>query len=207
MKEMLDFAPGLFQGYGEIGLYALGGRREADDYPPDASIFQGLYPVVAEHNLIVYLHPGKGHADNFEKVLKEHPVIDFIVHGEQIENEIGNLMEKYSNVYFTVNDLYGDQYLLNIRENKSTFLASVDNFEPLLEEDLATWKEPIESHPDQFMWGTDRGDAVWTFDLEVGQTLVDYGRTFIGRLDPDVQEKFAYKNAESLLSKAEKSKQ
>ena len=55
------------------------------------------------------MHPGRGHTDNLEKVLKEHPQIEFIVHGEQIENDIGDLMEKYSNVFLTVNDLYGDQ--------------------------------------------------------------------------------------------------
>ena len=62
----------------------------------------------------------------------------------------------------------------------------------------------IEAHPDQFVWGTDRGGiALWTFDLVVGQTLVDYARAFIGRLDPTVQEKFAYKNAERLLGMAQ----
>ena len=108
-----------------------------------------------------------------------------------------------ANVYFTVNDLYGDQYLLNIGENKATFLAAVNDFEPLLAKDLSTWKDLIEAHPDQFVWGTDRGDAVWTFDREVGQRLVAYARAFIGRLDPDVQERFAYKNAERLVFEAE----
>ena len=150
---------------------------------------------------MVYLHPGERHEDNLELALQEYPEISFIVHGEQIEEEIGDLMEKYPNIYFTVNDLYGDQYLLHPGESTQTFLAALKNYGPLLEKDLATWKDLIEAHPEQFLWGTDRGGiAVWTFDLEVGQALVDYARAFIGRLDPDVQEKFAYKNAESLLS-------
>ena len=112
-------------------------------------------------------------------------------------------MDRYSNAYYTVNDLFEDQYLLNIHENKKTFLIALTDFKPLLEKDLATWKRLIEAHPDQFMWGTDRGDAVWTFDREVGRRLVAYARAFMGRLDPEVQERFAYKNAEKLISEAE----
>lgn len=133
--------------------------------------------------------------------MEQNPDIPFIVHGEQVENEIGDLMSKYPNVYFTVNDLYGDQHLLHPGETTESFVAALQPYEPLLEQDIATWKDVIEEHPDQFLWGTDRGGiAVWTFDLEVGQALVDYARAFIGRLDPDVQEKFAYKNAEEVTS-------
>ncbi len=199
LKQMLNDAPDLFQGYGEIGLYELGKRRKATDYPPDAQIFLEIYPVVSEHNMVVYLHPGWGHEESLARVLASFPETDFIVHGEQIESEIGSLMGKYPNLYFTVNDLYGDQYLLNSRETKGSFLAALAEFEPLLEKDLANWKKLIEEHPDQFMWGTDRGDALWTFDREVGRTLADYGRAFIGRLAPAVQEKFAYRNAQSIL--------
>ena len=199
---MLAYTPGLFQGYGEIGLYELGRRRKASDYPPDAPILLEIYSIVREHDLIVYLHPGWGHEDGLERVLAEHPDIDFIVHGEQIEPVIGNLMAEYANVYFTVNNLYGDQYLLNTRESKESFLAALGDYEPLIETDLANWMRLIEEHPDRFLWGTDRGDAVWTFDREVGRTLADYGRAFIGRLDPAVQERFAYGNAQRLVSRA-----
>ena len=200
LGQMLNDTPGLFRGYGEIGLYKLGGRRKASDYPPDDPIFLEIYPVVREHNVIVYLHPGLAHEDSLERVLATNPEISFIVHGEQIESRIGDLMEKYANVYFTVNDLYGDQYLLHPGESKDSFLAALEDYESLLERDLVSWKKLIEEHPDRFMWGTDRGDAVWTFDREVGRKLVDYGRAFIGRLDPSVQEKFAYRNAEHPLS-------
>ena len=48
------------------------------------------------------------------------------------------------------------------------------------------------------------GVAIWSFDKEVGWTLADYGRHFIALLDPDVQEKFAYKNAKKLIKKTRK---
>ncbi|MBM3948678.1 MAG: hypothetical protein FJ312_05465 [SAR202 cluster bacterium] len=159
LREMLEAAPGLFQGYGEIGLYAIEGRS-AEDFPPDAPVFLDIYTVVREHGLMVYFHPGEGHTDNLERFLQQYPDKDFIVHGEQIEREIGELMGKYSNVYFTANDPYGDQYLLHSGGSKEAFLAALGNYEPLLEKDLATWKDLIEAHPDQFMWGTDRGSSV-----------------------------------------------
>lgn len=199
IKKLLKGRQGLFQGYGEIGLYEIKGRRGADQFPPDAPIFQKIYPVVRKNNLLVYLHPGIGHEDNLERVLQQYPQISFIVHGEQIESVIGDLMSKYSNVYFTVNDLYGDQYLLRPDGSKSAFLAGLKDYGPLLEKDVANWKQLIEAHPDQFIWGTDRGDAVWTFDRDVGRILADYGRNFIARLDPAVQRKFAYQNAQRLL--------
>ena len=79
-------------------------------------------------------------------------------------------------------------------ETKESFLAAMEDYEPLLEKDLATWQDLIEAYPDRFMWGTDRGGfaGAWTYDPDVGQLLVEYSRAFIGRLDPDVQEKFAY---------------
>ena len=46
--------------------------------------------------------------------------------------------------------------------------------------------------------GTDRAFA-WHFDPEVGALIEESARIFIGQLDPAVQEKFAYKNAERLL--------
>jgi len=83
---------------------------------------------------------------------------------------------------------------------KEEFLAHFKNKEELLGKDIDTWKEFIEKHPDQVLWGTDRGATVlWSMDLEVSVTLSDYGRAFIGRLDPRVQERFAYKNAEKLI--------
>ena len=72
------------------------------------------------------------------------------------------------------------------------------------DKNLDKWKSMIENNPDQVMWGMDRG-YTHHFDNEVHGLLVEYSRAFIGGLDPEVQEKYAYKNAEQLLSKSEKS--
>ena len=127
--------------------------------------------------------------------------MNFIVHGDETEGNIGNLMEKYSNIFFSINDLYGKEYPLRSGESKSRFLAILEDYEPLIEKDLATWQELIETYPDRSMWATDRGNRVglWSHDIDVGQILLAYARKFIGRLDPAVQERIAYKNAQKIL--------
>ena len=206
LSEYLEIYPGLFRGLGEIVLYDQpreGGGRKAEDWPPDAPRLLDVYQVAREHELLVWMHPGEGHQDSLERVLKQHPDLTFIVHGQETERNIANLMEKYSNIYFSINDLYGKEYPVRKAEDKSRFLGILGDgdYEPLIERDLATWQALIERYPDRFMWATDRGNVagLWTYDADVGQILVDYARAFIGRLDPEVQERFAYKNAQSLL--------
>ncbi len=200
LAEMVGSRPGLFVGYGEIGLYGLGERRAEDDYPPDAEILQGVYRVADEHRLMVYLHPGNGQADGLARALEAHPDIEFIVHGDQIQPFILDLMDRFPNVSFTVNDLVGDQYLLRPEVTREEFFRRTDDFATLLRLDLSVWKPMIEAYPDRFMWGTDRGgQAVWTFDLDVGRRLVAYGRAFIAGLDPSVRERFAYRNAHRIM--------
>ena len=202
LQEMVSTYPGLFVGYGELGLYAIEGVR-GTEFAPDAPIFEEIYPVVHEHGLMVYLHPGDGHADNLANALASNPDITFIAHADQIENDIGDLMDRFPNIFYTVNAIYGDQYLLRPEETIKSFLAATDDYGPLLEADWAKWKDIIEEHPNRFMWGTDRGGpAVWTFDLQVSLRLVDYARAFIGGLDADVQERFAYDNAARLIANA-----
>lgn len=159
IQPMLRDYRGLFQGYGEIGLYDLE-NRSADDYPPDAPIFQKIYPLIRKHKMMVYFHPGNNHEDNLEQVLTQHPDIDFIVHGDQIQPYIDDLMDQYDNIYYSVDMLYGDQYLLRADGTKKEFLKGFENFETIMEIDLTTWKPLIEKHPNRFMWATDRGDAL-----------------------------------------------
>lgn len=207
LEKMLKVYPKLFKGYGEIGLY---GRDDgAGALPPDSKRLMNIYPVIRKHKLAVYFHLGEGDDDNLARVLKKYPDIKFIFHGDQLisyENGvqnlsvIENLISKYPNLYYTVDELYGDDFLLKPSVTKAQFLAHLDNYETLLKEDLTTWKGIIERHPDQFMWGTDRSDqVVWSHHTDVGQALANYGRAFIAQLDQNVQERFAYKNAERLL--------
>lgn len=212
-NEMLSVYPGLFQGYGEIGLYARGdhgGPKGAPALPPDSPRLLAIYPLVRQHNLAVYFHLGEGQQESFERVVAANPDINFIWHGDQLipyENGVQNLAQiediisRHRNVYYGVDELYGDKWMIRPEVTKEEFLAHLENYETLLEQDLITWKGIIERHPDQFMWDTDRSPQVlWSHDPAVGQALTGYARAFIARLSPAVQEKFAYKNAERAVA-------
>ena len=213
LKEMLGAYPGMFAGYGEIGLYERGdngGPKGSLALPPDSPRLQAIYPIVRENNLVIYFHLGRGQQESFEKILSENPDINFIWHGDQLipyEEEgrqnlkhIDDILSRHKNVYYEVDELYGDVWIIRPDVSKEKVLAHFADYEVLLEKDLGTWKNFIEGHPDQVLWGTDRGiGAPWSLDLEVGEALTRYSRAFIGRLAPEVQEKYAHKNAEKLL--------
>lgn len=213
LKSMLETSPGLFEGYGEIGLYERGdngGPKGSPALSPDSQRLLDIYPVVRQNKLIVYFHLGRGQKESFEKILEQNPDINFIWHGDQLIpyehgeqnlSFIEEILSKHKNAFYGVDELYGDTWLLKPEISKEEFLAHFKNSEALLKKDLATWKKFIEKYPDQVLWGTDRGwSAPWSLDPEIAETLNTYTRAFIGRLDPSVQEKYAYKNAEKLLA-------
>ncbi len=203
LREMLAVHPGLFQGYGEIGLY----EREnngAPELPPDAKRLQDIYPIIREHNLVVYFHLGDGHTDNFEKVLKANPDITFIWHGDQLSvDEVADVLNNHPNVYYGIDEFFGGEreiFELYVGKSKEEYLETANQkFNKIVQQAVADFKSLIEEYPHQVLWGTDRGDAVWNYDQDVGHMQVKIARAFIGRLNPAVQEKFAYRNAELVL--------
>src|SRR3990167_4026419 len=162
LQAFLQAYPGLFQGYGEIGLYARGdhgGPTGAPALPLNAARLQAIYPVVREHNVVVYFHLGEGQQAAFEQVLTENSDINFIWHGDQLipyEDGVQNLqhieeiVSRHPNVFYTIDELYGDQFMLRPEVTKEAFLAHLENYEILLAKDLATWQGIIERHQDQF---------------------------------------------------------
>jgi predicted TIM-barrel fold metal-dependent hydrolase len=199
LREMLEAAPpNFFRGYGEIGLYAIQGVRP--DYPPDHKMFDEIYDIVEEYGLAVYLHPGNGHEGGLARVLEAHPDTTFIVHGDGIQPAIDDLMSRFPNVYYGIDGIYGDQYLLKSGETTETFIEAISDRERILQIDVDEWGEMIEKYPTRFVWGVDREPrAHWTYTLEASEAIISYMREFIGRLDPAVQENFAYKNAARLF--------
>ncbi|HEX9721668.1 MAG TPA: amidohydrolase family protein [Candidatus Paceibacterota bacterium] len=204
LKDAVSLEPGLFRGYGEVALYPSEG---VPSLSPDSERLREIYPVAREHGLVVYFHLDEGQKDSFRKVLGDNPDITFVFHGDQLIDHtfgydlsgIEEILENHPNAFYTVDQLYGDVWLLRPKVTKEKFLAHFKDYDFLIEQDLRLWKDLIESHPDQVMWGTDRGGLAWSVDYEVGWTLADYSRAFIARLDPAAQEKFAYQNAERIM--------
>jgi len=201
VEEILNNNPGLFQGYGEARFdFNLGTNANPED-----QYFLEMYGLADENNLIVQMHPDKGQLEALERLLKKYPNVKFLAHVmPDVKKEIGKLMGIYDNLYYSldaeIHYIFGYQTIQdNKGPTKEEYLKFMrENFDSLLEEALRNWKQIIEAHPDQFTWGSDRW-YTWHFDPEVGGLVVEFGRTFIGHLDPAVQEKVAYKNAEKLL--------
>ncbi|MBI2146988.1 amidohydrolase family protein [Candidatus Woesearchaeota archaeon] len=195
--------PGLYEGMGEVRFDFNGAQNDM----PDGKYELEMYGLSDQHNLIVQLHPAKGQAEILKQVLEKYPHVIFLVHLMKDEQpEMIKLLETHDNMYYSLdaelNYIYGYQTIQNnngpTKEEYVSFTKK--NFDRLLDETLDRWKPVIEQHPDKFTWGTDRW-FTWHFDEDVGALLEEFGRSFIGKLDPVVQEKFAYKNAEEMLAK------
>ena len=145
------------------------------------------------------IHPGRNQKSNIGNVLQKNPNVNFLLHGFEIENDIVDLMDKYPNVYFSIDSavLYAMQGLF--MGSKEQFVSRFEQeFDVNMNRAVNKWKSAVEKHPDRFMWGSDRA-LLWHYDEDVSILFEEFARAFTGRLSPEVQEKYAYKNAERLL--------
>ena len=201
LEVMLGVRPDFFFGFGEVG----DSPTEPINPPPDSEIYTGDFEVARDHGLAVYYHTGDGHQENMARALEQFPEVTFIVHGDFVRPHIDGLMDRYPNIYFTFNDIFDKNIPLFRFGDKADFLWAMDrDWDLMIDAAIDMYKPIIEAHPDRYMWGTDRGDIAWNYDVEVGRKLVEFGRAFIGRFDTEVQEMIAYKNAEALMEKFKK---
>ena len=86
-------------------------------------------------------------------------------------------------------------------KNKEQFMANSQSkrmYYRLLASAQVFWKPIIEAYPTRMVWGTDPF-YWWHFEPDVIHELIQFSRDFIAGLDPEVQERFAYRNAVELL--------
>jgi len=199
---------GLFTGYGEMAFYNRGDPSQSY-YPksPDEQQFLDIYALAEKNNFVVMIHPDKGQQQAIENVLQKYPDVKFYFHGDEIEGAIIGLMDKYPNVYYSIDAVlsrlpFPPADALHLSSSENDYVSKLtQNFSAILDGAVNEWKTKIEKHPDRFTWGTDRGGFTWHYGEEVSRLFEELSRSFIGRLDLSVQEKFAYKNAENLLQK------
>ena len=215
LDKILD-SNNLIKGYGELALYS---PIYADASPDDPNFLE-TYKILKEHDVIVMIHPKdrpkSQHLEPLSRAIELNPDVKFLMHGCSLTgfdcytSDITKILDKYPNAYYSLDTalfspsrgapymyddgLYSEEKLIS--KLRQTLVQDVGNanFGATQKE----WKKMIENNPDQVMWGMDRGYA-HHFDDEVHGLLVEYSRAFIGGLDPEVQEKYAYKNAERLL--------
>lgn len=197
ITDALAKNPKLFKGIGEV--------KSMDGRSLDNPFLMELYEVAEKNKLVVMMHPFQNDKEVVEKIVKKHPGVKFLLHGGgDNQNFALELIKKYKNVYYSVDanitSLYGwEREQHKNPPGKDLWLPYFKkNFDQILAERVEEWKWRIESYPDRYLWGTDRWSG-WQFDAEVGGLIEQFGRAFIGKLDPSVREKFAYKNAQELL--------
>jgi len=168
----------------------------------DPAMFE-LYDYAADNNLVVMIHPREIDLEDLDVALGYNPNTKLLLHGDEgIEKIIPPLMEKHDNLYFSIDA--GLMYPYSVPVDgmtKENFLNNVQSngmYNRILASALHYWGPLIEAHPDRILWGT---DVLSTWHFEVYPELTQFARDFIGGLDPAVQEKFAYKNAEELIAK------
>ena len=202
VESVLNANPGLFKGYGEIGMYK-------DVYkgtsPDDASLLP-FYDIADKYGLVVMMHPDDGQRQAIEKILQDYPNVRFLFHGHEMRPYAAEIVAKYPNAYYSIdadlNDIPDEHESANLYgdKTKEEFVVKFKrDYETILATAITNWKGPIEKNPDKFLWGTDRA-YVMHFDADVAALLDEIARAFIGQLDPVVQEKYAYKNAERLIN-------
>lgn len=209
IDDILGSNPELFNGIGEIAFYS---PPQKSGVTPDDSHYQAVWKVAAKYHLPVMFHPGDSNPvfrpapdqeAHVAEAIKDNPNVKFLLHGYQSKDYISDLMNKYSNVYYSIDSatLFPFEGMF-VMGPKEAFIARFKNdFNSQLQEQVNFWKPQIEKYPDRFMWGTDRAEA-WHFDKEVEPLFEEFGRAFAGRLDPSIQEKYAYRNAENLFKES-----
>jgi predicted TIM-barrel fold metal-dependent hydrolase len=199
VKRILSDNPGLFKGYGEVKF----SFSEIENQGIHDSEYLTAYQLADDNNLVIMMHPGFEHEEEVIFLLKKHPNVNFLFHSGESGAWIDEVLEKFDNAYFTFEPTH---YLFGWSEghgnqgpSKREFLDYMKaNFDSSLSTEVANLKPRIEKYPNKFLWGTDRWYR-WHFDQEVGAVVEEFSRSFIGQLNENVQEKFAYKNAEKIV--------
>ena len=200
-----------FKGIGEIHT----SYPQTDSYENMRMVDQvmtDLYDYAAANDLIVMIHPESDDMEDLHKALSHNPDTIFLIHGiidsgageETISSYLESLFQKHSNVYFSVDAalMLGYSLMDACMYNKVQFMTNLRSdilYKKLLSDSVDFWKPVVEAYPTRMMWGTDLY-YWWHYEPDVLHEIVGFGRDFITQLDPNVQERFAYRNALEMLN-------
>lgn len=202
---------GLLQGVGEFPLYNPGLQSVTFDSP----VMQTVFQVVNEKKGIVMVQlstasqgPRPTELAEIEPSIRRYPDAIFLFHGNaEVFNLAVPLMAKYPNVYFTMDATHnlcgGQLYPLQAEKaNAEGFLTEVNRigFDKLLEDGYAKVAPRLLQYPDRIFWGTDLSSS-WHFEEPVTDVVISLSRQLIARLPADIQEKYAYKNAQRVFGR------
>ncbi len=182
--------------------------------------------IVMVHPSSVFQGGGARTTDlaEIEPSIKKYPDTIFLFHPLNNFDLIAPLMSKYPNVYYSwdfAGSFYrGASYRTSLplaqlstwgsamfptdpnAANAESFLAMVNQVgvDHIVEENLKMLAPQLQKYPDRIMWGTDLAHP-WHFEESVTDMVIRISHELIGRLPADVQEKYAYQNAQRVFGR------
>jgi hypothetical protein len=208
---------GPYRGVGEIALY----QEDLQSVTFNSPAMQAVFQAVNEVKGIVMIHLSTanmgGRATELSEIepsVRDYPDTTFLFHGRKEDMKlVSQLMDVYSNVYFTIdaNDSIFTSKLTGYNllfpggaaaDTAERFLADIDRIgtDALVENGLSNLETMLEAYPDRVLWGTDLS-STWHFDDSVFDAVIKLSREVIGRLPADLQEKYAYQNAQEVFGR------
>ena len=208
---------GLHWGVGEIALYQEDLQSVTFNSPAMQTVFQAvneLKGIVMIHLSTINMGGRPTELSEIEPSIRDYSDTTFLFHGRKEDMKlVAQLMSKYSNVYFTIdaNDsIFTSKFTgYNLlfpggaaADTAERFLADIDRIgaEALVQNGLDNLTTLLEAYPDRVLWGTDLS-YTWHFDDAVFDTVISLSREVIGRLPADLQEKYAYQNAQRVFGR------
>jgi hypothetical protein len=213
MRQYLQ-PKGPLWGFGEIGLW----QEEYQSVTFDNPRMQTLLQLANETKGIVMIHMSAvdtagqtgGRSTELTEVepsIRKYPDAIFLFHSINTFPVVAQLMSKYPNVYYNM-DFTGSFRLgkgISVGaaggcKNAEDFLAGVNRvgIDHIVERNLRNLAPLLQQYPDRIFWGTDFSEP-WSFEESVTDVVVGISRQFIGRLPDDIQEKYAYQNAQRVF--------
>ena len=211
LENILSMSNGLYKGLGELGFYTY----PLKGIPPDAPQMSALYNIIGKNNMIVMLHPDNGQAENVRNMLRKHPDVKFLFHGNEICYDIDTIISEFDNAYFSIDSAVFFTTVYNfsgrmprIKPLYGVFMSgpvekfvndvSVQYYD-ILNDNIDFWKPKIVANPTKYLWGTDKF-LPWHWTEEASQLFEEFARAFTGALPKPVQEMYAHTNGKNLLN-------
>ncbi len=198
----------LIRGFGELEIMDYAG------YGVNSPELKQIYDLAQENDIEVMFHPKTGQIQQIKETLEKYPDITFLIHMfpedfSQERTEYINLLTTHDNLYFSVDvdhmSFDGDHGLLykyeklEINRAVTEFITDYDrNEQKILATAVARYKPLIDAVPEKVMWGTEMGPK-YNFEPTVYDRIIKFSRLFIGKLNLEHQEAFAYKNAQRVF--------
>jgi hypothetical protein len=185
--------------------FASGPKGEAKEYSATESFLLSLYDEARERGVPINMHYdySSEHVDDFEAGLKagrdesrddtENDTLFIWAHSGDAPGQIvGEIMAKNRNLYIDLSSRnpicsFGNR-LVSIDEQR------LDDGTLVLKDD---WKTVMETYSDRVMVGSDVGPGKRHLDIK---KIVDYYRTLLGQLSPEIADKIAHQNARKLFA-------